>query len=88
MAEKIKIEGLDYSKNMRDVLLKFDLKALKKWMKKYRIDLYDELTKHDELVQMSTMCRMIINRTDMLDTEARKKAGRWLREHNTRGRMF
>ena len=70
MAKKEKIKGLDFSKNMKDVLVEFDLKALKRWMKKYRIDLYNVLIKADEKLQMATMCRMIINRNDMLATEA------------------
>ena len=83
-----KIKGLDFSKNMKDVLIKFDLKALKRWMKKYRIDLYNVLIKADEKLQMATMCKMICNRTDMLNTEAHKKAVIWLKENNMRGQLF
>ena len=88
MAKTQKIKGLDFTKDMKDALLKFDLKFLLKWMKKYRIDLYDQMVKRDELVQMSTMCHLICNRTDMFNTEARKKAVRWLNAHNTRGGIF
>lgn len=88
MARKTKIKGLDYSQNMRDVLVEFDLKALKKWMKKYRIDLYNQFIKSNETIQMATMCKIIINRSDMLATDACKKARVWLREHNMRGMLF
>ena len=88
MAKKEKNKGLDFSKNMKDVLIEFDLKALKRWMKKYRIDLYNVLIKADEKLQMATMCRMIINRNDMLATEAYKKARLWLKENNMRGGIF
>ena len=88
MAKKEKIKGLDFSKNMKDVLVEFDLKALKKWMKKYRIDLYNVLIKADEKLQMATMCRMIINRNDMLATEAYKKARLWLKDNHMGGQIF
>lgn len=88
MAKKQQSEGLDYTKSMKDVLLKFDLKTLKKWMKKYRSDLYASFMKANETVQMATMCKMICNRTDMLATEAHKKAVKWLHEHNMSGRIF
>lgn len=57
-------------------------------MKKYRIDLYGQFLKTNEIVQMATMCKMICNRTDMLNTEAHKKAVQWLKEHNMKGRLF
>ena len=88
MAKKEKIKGLVFSKNMKDVLVEFDLKALKKWMKKYRIDLYNVLIKADEKLQMATMCRMIINRNDMLATEAYKKARLWLKDNHMGGQIF
>ena len=88
MAKKEKIKGLDFSKNMKDVLVEFDLKALKRWMKKYRIDLYNVLIKADEKLQMATMCRMIINRNDMLATEAYKKARLWLKDNNMGGQIW
>ena len=88
MAKKEKIKGLDFSKNMKDVLVEFDLKALKRWMKKYRIDLYNALIKADEKLQMATMCRMIINRNDMLTTEAYKKARLWLKDNQMGGQIF
>ena len=88
MAKKTTKEGLDFSKNMKTVLMKFDLKALLKWMYKYRRDLYVQMLKVDEKVQMATMCKMICNRTDMLDTEACKKARKWLSDNNMGGRIF
>lgn len=88
MAKKQKIKGLDYTKSMKEVLEKFDLDALKKWMKKYRIDLYSRFPRANEIVQMATMCKMICYRTDMLNSEAHKKAVKWLKEHNMRGQIF
>ena len=88
MAKKENCEGLDYTKSMKDVLIKFDLKALLRWMKKYRRDLHIQMLRATETVQMATMCKMICNRTDMLNTEAHKKAREWLREHNMRGQIF
>ena len=83
-----KNEGLDYRKSMRKVLLKFDLKALLKWMRKYRVDLYARMLKYDEKIQTATMCRMICNRTDMFETEAYKKAKKWLSENHMGGLFF
>lgn len=88
MAKRQKIEGLDFKRSMRKILLKFDLKALLKWMQKYRIDLYNQMLKVNEEVQMATMCKMICNRTDMLNTEAHKKAREWLKDHNMRGQIW
>ena len=83
-----KNEGLDYSKSIKKVLNKFDLKALLKWMRKYRVDLYAQMIKYDEKIQTATMCKMICNRTDMLETEAHKKARKWLKENNMGGLLF
>lgn len=84
----VKNEGLDYSQSMKKVLIKFDLKALLKWMRKYRVDLYAQMIKYDVKIQTATMCRMICNRTDMMETEAYIKARKWLKDNNMGGLLF
>ena len=88
MSKKVQKEGLDYTKSMKNVLEKFDLRLLMKWMKKYRVDLYAEMLKHDQKIQTATMCKMICNRTDMMETDAYKKARNWLKENNMGGLFF
>ena len=77
-----------YFASMKEALETFDLKAVKKWMKKYNFALCKSFSKSSDIVQMATMCKMICNRTDLLGTEAHKKAVAWLREHNMKGRIF
>ena len=77
-----------YASTMKDALNTFDLKEVKKWMNKYNHGLYLSFKNASQTVQMATMCKMICNRTDMLGTEAHKKAVRWLKEHNMRGQLF
>ncbi len=77
-----------YVSTMREALETFDLKEVKKWMNKYNHGLYLSFKDANEIVQMATMCKMICNRTDMLNTEAHKKAVKWLTEHNMSGRLF
>ena len=84
MAKKEKI----YIASMKEALETFDLKAFKKWVKKYNPSLYNSFSKSEETVQMATMCKMICNRTDMLNSEAHKKAVKWLKEHNMKGRIM
>ena len=74
--------------SMREVLETFDLKKFKSWMKKNQPMLWKQFKKASETVQMATMCKMICNRTDMLSTEAHKKAVTWLKENNMRGQLF
>ena len=77
-----------YMKSMKEALMSFDLKALKKWLQKYNPPLYSSFSKSSEVVQMASMCKMICNRTDLLGTEAYKKAVRWLKDHDMKGRLF
>ena len=77
-----------YVKSMKDALMKFDLKELKNWVRKFNPALYKQFSSANETVQMATMCKMICNRTDMLNTEAHKKAREWLKEHNMRGQIW
>ena len=77
-----------YVKSLGDVLKEFDLKKFKSWTQKNKPLLWKTFKDADETVQMATMCKCICNRTDLLATEAHKKAVRWLTEHNMSGRMF
>lgn len=77
-----------YASTMKDALETFDLKLVKKWMAKYNRTLYLSFKDAPEVVQMATMCKMICNRTDMLNSEAHKKALKWLKDHNMKGRLF
>ena len=60
----------------------------KKWMQKYNSPLWRSFKNASDIVQMATLCKMICNRTDMLNTEAHKKAVQWLKEHNMKGSLF
>ena len=77
----------NYYASMKEALSTFDLKKLKKWMKKSQPLLYKQFERAGEIVQMATMCKMICNRTDMFDTDAHKKAVQWLKEHNMKGEI-
>ena len=88
MAKKDNNKALVYQNSMKQALEKFDLKALKKWMQKYNAPLWRSFKNASDIVQMATMCKMICNRTDLLNTEAHKKAVQWLKEHDMKGRLF
>ena len=88
MAKKDQKKALNYQDAMKEALMKFDLKAFKKWCEKYNKPLWKQFSKASEQVQMATMCKCICNRTDMLATDACKKARKWLAEHNMRGQIF
>ena len=74
--------------SMKDALEKFDLKVFLKWVEKNVPLLYKEILEKPAEVQMATMCKLICNRTDMLDTKAYKKASKWLVQHNMQRRFF
>ena len=88
MAKKTTKKALDYTEAMKEALMKFDLNAFKNWCKKYNAPLWKQFSKASPIVQMATMCKCICNRTDLLNTEAHKKACEWLKEHNTRGQIW
>ncbi len=88
MAKKDNKKALNYTEAMKEALMKFDLKAFKKWCEKYNKPLWKQFKLANETVQMATMCKCICNRTDMLNTEAHKKACQWLKEHNMRGQIW
>lgn len=88
MAKKDQKIALDYQQAMREALMKFDLRAFKEWVKKYNPPLWSAFKKASGEIQMGTMCKCICNRTDMLNTEAHKKARAWLLEHNWSRRIF
>ena len=77
-----------YVNSMKEALEKFDLKAFKSWVRIYNPPLYNQFRLASKEVQMATMCKMICNRTDMLNSEAHKKAIQWLKEHDMKGRLF
>ena len=83
-----KKEKKSYTSSMKEALEKFDLKQFRSWIRIYNYSFYRQFKIASEEVQMGTMCKMICNRTDMLNTEAHKKAVQWLKEHNMRGRLF
>ena len=88
MAEKRPKKIKEIQATMKDALMTFDLKKFKAWLQKYNKPLWKTFSKSNEKVQMMTMCKMICNRTDLLGTEAHKKATKWLAENNTKGGIF
>lgn len=72
----------------RSTLEKFSLNAFVKWLLNYNFSLYQRFIKFDKETQMGIMCKAICDRTDMLNSEAHKKALNWLKEHNMKGRLF
>ena len=57
-------------------------------MQKYNAPLWRSFKDAPDIVQMASMCKMICNRPDMLNSEAHKKAVQWLKEYNMKGRLF
>lgn len=88
MAKKDQKEVTKYYSSMKEVLATFDLKKFKSWLQKYNKPLWNTFKNYNELVQMGTMCKVICNRTDLLGSEAHKKAIKWLKENNMRGGIF
>lgn len=83
-----KKKGLTRDEALREALGKFDLKALERWMKRYNLPLYKSFIGMDEDARMASMCKLIANRTDMLATEANRKAARWMAEHRMGAKVF
>lgn len=77
-----------YVSSMKEALETFDLKIFKQWVKKYNPLIWKVFKSADETVQMATMCKCICNRTDMLATDAHRKAVVWLKDHDMKGRLF
>ena len=88
MAKKGNKKIAIFQQSIIEALENFDLNAFKAWLRKYNKPMWNNLKNHEEEVIMATMCKMICNRTDMLNTDAHKKALAWLKEHNMKGRMF
>lgn len=86
--KKKKNSAVSELQSHRSALEKFDLSAFKKWLCKYNFSLWQRFIKFDNYTQIAIMCKQICDRTDMLDTEAHKKAVQWLSEHNMKGRLF
>lgn len=74
--------------SQREALENFNLEIFKKWIKDNNPSLYKSFSRENKEIQMGTMCKCICNRTDMLGTDAHKKAVKWLAEHNMRGMLF
>lgn len=88
MAKVTKVKAEDYFADIKSALESFDLKKVLKWCKKYNYGLWKSFKRENETVQMASMCKMICNRSDLLGTEAHKKAVAWLKDHNMRGQIF
>ena len=88
MAKKDQKKVTKFQSSMKEALATFDLKKFKSWLQKYNKPLWNTFKNHNEVTQMGTMCKMICNRTDLLDSEAHKKAVKWLKENNMRGGIF
>ena len=84
MPKKATTEAL----TLKGVLSQFDLKLFKRWLQKHSPLIWKSFKSQNEEVQMATMCKQICDRTDLLDTEAHKKAVEWLKKHNMKGRLF
>lgn len=72
-----------------EVLKTFDLKVFQSWKKKYDPVGWEYLRTLTPETQMLIMCKLICSRTDMLATDAHRKAILWLKEHKMNdGRLF
>lgn len=78
----------NYVTSLGEALKTFDLKILLKWVAKHNPHMYSSFSKSNKTVQMATMCKMIINRTDLLGTEAYEKARKWLSLNNMKGGIY
>ena len=88
MAKKDQKKVTKFQSSMKEALATFDLKKFKSWLQKYNKHLWNTFKTHNEVTQMGTMCKMICNRTDLLGSEAHKKAINWLKENNMKGGLF
>lgn len=68
-------------KELGKVLQKFSVKALEDFCKKFHPLLYSQFSKSSKIVKKATLCKMIVNRTDMISTPVYKKACKWLKDH-------
>ena len=74
--------------SIREALETFDLNIFKKWCLKDDPLLWNVFKIYNKEVQKSIMAKMIINRTDMLGTDAYKRAVQYLKKHNSKGGLF
>lgn len=89
MAKKDQKEAKTFQEKLKDALLKFDLKAFKKWVETYNKPLWKQFKTQPEKTQMATMCKQICSRTDMLGSDACKKAREWLTKNGyNRGQLW
>ena len=89
MAKKVQKEAKTSQEKLAEALINFDFKAFKKWVEKHNVSLWKMFKIQPEKTQMATMCKMICNRTDMLATEAHRKATNWLIKNGyMKGQLF
>lgn len=80
--------GLTRDQMLKQALEKFSLNSFRTWIKRFDKGLWNSFKNASEATQKATMCKCICNRTDMLGSEAHKKARQWLKEHNTKGQIW
>ena len=89
MATKSKVKDFEgYKESFVEALRSFDLKTLKSWMRINNYSLYRQFKINSEEEQKTIMSKWIVNRSDLFNTEAFKKAQEWLKSHNTKGGFF
>lgn len=75
--------------SIKEALETFDTKIVGKWLKRNQPVKYAQYADFNEENKMAVICKSIIDRKDMLATEAHRKAVKWLNEHKMNdGRMF
>ena len=80
---------LSRDEQLKQALSSLDTNKFKHWLITYNKPLWKQFVEATPTVQKATMCKMICNRTDMLNTEAHKKAVEWLKKNNyMKGQMF
>lgn len=72
----------------KEALQSFDVDVYAKWLNKYNKPMYKSYMTQNKATRIMCMCKRICDRTDMFNTEAHKKAVKWLKEHNTKGKIF
>ena len=74
--------------SLKEVLEEFDVKVLMEWLKKNKPMTYEAFKKFSKVDRVTHMSIMIIDRTDMLGTEAYLKAVRHISANAPDGRVF
>ena len=74
--------------SLKEALETFDLRVFKRYVQKNDPLLWNDFEDYNAKVQKAIMAKMICNRTDMLGTEAHKKAVSYLKDNDMKGRIF